>query len=116
MEVHQVKPEYTKIVAAIPHSVSKAAIVRYTAERYGVAMPKDISDTDKIRDLRRALDGNWGAPSWARSSAWLALANAMLREVFGRVGVTLPGDAFVQHYMHHSAMPKSWQARFRSAI
>ena len=24
MEVHQVKPEYTKIVAAIPHSVSKA--------------------------------------------------------------------------------------------
>ena len=94
----------------------KAAIVRYTAERYGVAIPKDISDTDKIRDLRRALDGNWGAPSWARSSAWLALANAMLREVFGRVGVTLPGDAFVQHYMHHSAMPKSWQARFRSAI
>ena len=95
---------------------TKAAIVRYTAERYGVAMPKDISDTDKTRDLRRALDGNWGAPSWARSSAWLALANAMLREVFGRVGVTLPGDAFVQHYMHHSSMPKSWRDRFRAKM
>lgn len=94
----------------------KAATVRYTAGRYGVAMPEDISDTDRIRALRRRLDSSWGAPSWSRSSAWLTLNNAMLREVFGRVGVTLPSDAFVQHYMHHSAMPKSWQAHFRSAI
>lgn len=94
----------------------KAATVRYTADRYGVAMPEDISDTDGIRALRRRLDGSWGAPSWSRSSAWLTLNNAMLREVFGRVGVTLPDDAFVQHYMGHRAMPQSWQARFRAAL
>ncbi len=90
--------------------------MRYTAERYGVAMPENMSDIDGIRKLRRILDGNWGAPSWTHARSWLMLANAMLREVFGRVGVTLPDDAFVQHYMHHRAMPKSWQAHFRSAI
>ena len=94
----------------------KESIVRYTAERYGLAMPEDMSDTDGIRKLRRILDGNWGAPSWTHARSWLMLANAMLREVFGRVGVTLPSDAFVQHYMHHSDMPKSWQAHFRSAM
>ena len=94
----------------------KASIVRYTAERYGVAMPADTSDTDEIRKLRRKMDNSWGGPSWTRSLAWLTLANAMLHEVFGRVDVTLPGDAFVQHYMHHSVMPKSWQDRFRESI
>ena len=94
----------------------KESIVRYTAGRYGVAMPEDICDTDEIRQLRQNFDGSRGAPSWARSSAWLRLANAMLREVFGRVGVTLPGDAFVQHYMNHRAMPKSWQDRFREVM
>lgn len=91
----------------------KESIVRFTAERYGVAMPEDISDTDKIRELRRKMEGMWSGPSWSRSGAWLMLANGMLREVFGRVGVTLPGDAFVQHYMHQVAMPKSWRDRFR---
>ena len=94
----------------------KAATVRYTAGRYGVAMPEDISETDEIRQLRKNLDGSWGAPSWSRSTAWLTLNNAMLRTVFGRVGVTLPGDAFVQHYMAHKTLPKSWQDRFRESL
>lgn len=94
----------------------KESIVRYTAGRYGVTMPEDRGDTDEIRELRGRFDGSRGAPSWSRSSAWLGLANAMLREVFGRVGVTLPDDAFVQHYMRHRAMPKSWQDRFRQAL
>jgi N-formylglutamate amidohydrolase len=94
----------------------KESIVRYTAERYGLAMPEDMSDTDGIRKLRRVLDGNWGAPSWTHARSWLMLANVMLREVFGRVGVTLPDDAFVPHYMHHADMPKTWQAHFRSAM
>ena len=94
----------------------KESIVRFTAVRYGVPMPEDISDTDEIRKLRRKMDGSWGCPSWTRSTAWLTLANAMLREMFGRVGVTLPGDAFVQHYMHKAAMPKAWQDRFRELL
>ena len=32
MEVHQVKPEYTKIVAAIPHSVSDVSIDSIVAD------------------------------------------------------------------------------------
>lgn len=94
----------------------KADIVRYTAGRYGVEMPENICDTDEIRKLRRNLDDNWGAPSWVRSTAWLTLANAMLREVFKRIDVTLPSDAFVQHYMHHAAMPKAWRERFREMV
>lgn len=94
----------------------KASIVRYTAGRYGVAMPENIGDTDEIRELRGRFDGSRGAPSWARSSAWLTLANAMLREVFGCVGIILPDDAFVQHYMAHKAMPTSWQDRFRPVM
>lgn len=94
----------------------KAATVQYTAKRYGVAMPKDISDTDEIHELRRKLDCSWGAPSWSRSTAWLTLNNAMLRTVFGRIGVTLPSDAFVQHYMARKALPKCWQNRFRESL
>jgi len=28
----------------------------------------------------------------------------------------ISSGAFVPHYMHHTDMPKSWQARFRSAM
>ena len=42
--------------------------------------------------------------------------NEMLKEVFGRVDVTLPDDAFVQHYMHHVAMPKAWRESFRKVL
>jgi len=44
------------------------------------------------------------------------LANAMLRTVFDRVGVKLPHDAFVQHYMGWRHMPESWQERFRKGM
>lgn len=94
----------------------KSSIVQFTAARYGVEMPKDLSDTDKIRRLRKEMASRWGWPSWSRSSAWLTLANNMLRTVFGRVGVTLPSDAFVQHYMCRSAMPKDWRDRFRELV
>ena len=94
----------------------KESIVRFTAGRYGVPMPEDIGDTDEIRDLRRNMDRSWNGPTWQRSTAWLTLANAMLREVFGRIGVTLPSDAFVQHYMRKSAMPEAWRDRFRELL
>ena len=94
----------------------KESIVQFTAARYGVEMPKDLSDTDRIRSLRWRMEDRWSWPSWSRSEAWLTLANAMLRTVFGRVDVTLPGDAFVQHYMHNSRMPKDWINRFRELV
>jgi len=90
--------------------------VQFTAARYGVAMPKDLSDSDEVRRLRRKMESRWGGPSWTRSAAWLALANNMLEDVFGRIDVTLPHDAFVQHYMHHDAMPEAWRERFRKVI
>lgn len=133
MKVHQVKPEYTNMprnfscpwgypangsseARSAAWETIKSSIVKFTAARYGVAMPKDISDTDKIRKLRRKMYNDWGGPSWTRSLAWLTLANTMLREVFRRIDVTLPGDAFVQHYMCHCEMPKSWQKRFRAML
>ena len=94
----------------------KSSIVQFTAARYGVAMPEDLSDTDNVRSLRRKMERVWSGPSWTRSSAWLQLANEMLRNVFGRIDVTLPGDAFVQHYMHTVTMPQEWRERFREAL
>ena len=94
----------------------KASIIQFTAERYGVPVPEDQSDTDQVCALRKRLDGSWGGPTWVRSSAWLTLANAMLTSVFKRIDVTLPSDAFVQHYMHHAAMPEAWRERFRKVL
>lgn len=94
----------------------KSSIIRFTADRYGVQEPEDQSDTDQVRILRKRLDCSWGSPSWTRSLAWLTLANAMLASVFKRIDVTLPSDAFVQHYMHRAAMPKAWRERFREMI
>ena len=94
----------------------KESIVRFTAARYGVAMPEDLSDTENVRHLRMDMERRWGGPSWSRSTAWLTLANAMLTSVFKRIDVTLPSDAFVQHYMHHAAMPEAWRERFRKVL
>lgn len=90
--------------------------MEFTAARYGVAMPEDLSDSDKVCSLRRKMESVWGAPSWTRSLAWLQLANEMLRNVFGRIDVTLPGDAFVQHYMNPVTMPQEWRERFREVL
>ncbi len=94
----------------------KTSIVQFTAARYGVAMPKDLGDTDEVRRLRMQMESRWGWPSWSRSAAWLMLANKMLKEVFGRIDVTLPDDAFVQHFMHTTAMPKAWRESFRKVL
>ncbi len=94
----------------------KTSIVQFTAARYGVLTPEDLTDTDEVRDLRRKMDCSWRNPTWVRSTAWLTLANTMLKTVFGRIDVTLPGDAFVQHYMHKSKMPMDWRDRFRELV
>lgn len=94
----------------------KLANVRFAAERYGLAVPTDLADTAEVDKLRCEMERNWGGPSWLRSSSWMKLANAMLRNVFMRVGVTLPPDAFVQHYMGWRRMPEEWQDRFREFL
>lgn len=96
--------------------VIKRELVRFTADRFGVAMPTDLSDAEDVVAKRAEMECVWGHPSWERSAAWLKLANAMLATVFERVGVTLPKDAFVQHYMAWRHMPTAWQERFRSEI
>ena len=110
------KGEQTKEERKAAWESIKASIIKFTAERYGVPVPEDQSDTDQVRTLRKRLEGSWGCPSWTRSLAWLTLANAMLTTVFKRIDVTLPSDAFVQHYMHRAAMPKAWRERFREMV
>ena len=63
MEVHQIKPEYTKIVAAIPHSVSKASYWQWQ---------DDESSKKASNRWTDALSATWS--DWkAKATAFAAL-------------------------------------------
>ena len=48
-------------------------------------------------------------PSWERSSAWVKLRNAMLDEMFDRVGVDLPPEAHSLPYMFNGRKRDTWE-------
>jgi len=75
----------------------KRRIVEYTAERYGLAMPEDLSDTAELDKSRKKFKNDgYDHPVWYYWGYWNGLTRHMLRDVFGRVGVTLPESAFIR--------------------
>ena len=112
----------------------KKELVHYTARKYGLPEPQDLSENaedypfsppPRVNRSRRYSLNNLLAyrmemeyyicgegrhsPSWCRSSAWVNLRNAMLDEMFDRVGVDLPPEAHSLPYMYNGRKRGTWE-------
>ena len=113
----------------------KRELVHFTAEKYGLPEPDDLTEDNSgsdyevptedncqlefqepktLLDLRMNMEMAFGNrtqlnyPSWSKSQAWIDLRNAMLDEMFDRVGVTLPPEAHELNYMCGGRKPTTW--------
>lgn len=112
----------------------KRELVHYTARKYGFPEPEDLSEDPGGYPFTAPRQANFnrsyektnllafrmefeiffcGAgrrnPSWQRSSAWVNLRNAMLDEMFDRVGVDLPPEAHSLPYMYNGRKRDTWK-------
>lgn len=112
----------------------KRELVHYTARKYNLPEPEDLSEDpagypftaprlanfntryEKTNLLAYRMEfeiyfcGNGRRnPSWERSSAWVNLRNAMLDEMFDRVGVDLPPEAHSLPYMFNGRKRDTWE-------
>ena len=111
----------------------KRELVHYTARKFGFPEPQDLSDKPEEYPFNPPLRTNCNrrypkenllayrmefeyyfcgagrsSPSWSRSLAWVNLRNAMLDEMFDRVGVDLPPEAHSLPYMYNGKKHETW--------
>lgn len=112
----------------------KRELVHYTARKFNLPEPQDLSEKPEDYPFTPPHKANFNKsypldnllayrmkfevffcgqgrrnPSWSRSQAWVNLRNAMLDEMFDRVGVDLPPEAHSLPYMHNGKKPKTWK-------
>lgn len=112
----------------------KRELVHYTARKYNLPEPEDLSEAPGDYPFSAPSHANYnrryeksnllayrmefeiffcGAgrrnPSWERSTAWVNLRNAMLDEMFDRVGVDLPPEAHSLPYMFNGKKRDTWK-------
>lgn len=112
----------------------KRELVHYTARKFNLPEPQDLSERPEDYPFTPPRRANFcrdypcdnllayrmrfeiffcGAGrrnlSWIRSQAWVNLRNAMLDEMFDRVGVDLPPEAHSLPYMYNGKKPDTWE-------
>ncbi len=111
----------------------KRELVHYTARKFSLPEPQDLSErpedypfsppwranyhrhyrTENLLAYRMEFEYYFcgvgrSSPSWSRSLAWVNLRNAMLDEMFDRVGVDLPPEAHSLPYMYNGKKHETW--------
>ena len=112
----------------------KRELVHYTACKYNLPEPEDLSEDPDDYPFQAPRLANFDThyeltnllayrmrfeiyfcgkgrrnPSWERSSAWVKLRNAMLDEMFDRVGIDLPPEAHSLPYMFNGRKRDTWE-------
>ena len=112
----------------------KRELVHYTARKFNLPEPQDLSERQEDYPFLPPSVANFDRhypldnllayrmdfeiffcgkgrrnPSWERSSAWVKLRNAMLDEMFDRVGVDLPPEAHSLPYMFNGRKRETWE-------
>lgn len=112
----------------------KRELVHYTARKFNLPEPQDLSEKPEDYPFTPPHNANFNksypldnllayrmrfevffcgqgrhSPSWSRSQAWVNLRNAMLDEMFDRVGVDLPPQAHSLPYMYNGQKPETWK-------
>lgn len=112
----------------------KRELVHYTARKYNLPEPGDLSENPADYPFAAPRRANFSRhykktnllayrmefeiyfcgsgrrdPSWSRSLAWVNLRNAMLDEMFDRVGVDLPPEAHSLPYMYNGRKRDTWE-------
>lgn len=112
----------------------KKELVHYTARKFKLPEPMDLSERPEDYPFSPPSKANFDKeypldnllayrmrfeiffcgkgrrnPSWTRSLAWVNLRNAMLDEMFDRVGVDLPPEAHSLPYMYNGRKPETWK-------
>lgn len=112
----------------------KRELVHYTAMKYGIPEPEDISEDPGGYPFTAPRKANFNrsyemtnllayrmefefyfcgrgrrSPSWERSLAWVNLRNAMLDEMFDHVGVDLQPEAHSLPYMYNGKKRDTWK-------
>lgn len=90
----------------------KREIVSFTAERYGLPMPQDLSDSPKLDAFRKGYKRDGHSHQLAYYwSYWNGLTRSMLKEVFGRVGIELQPGTFIRGWedqFHRRFLTDDW--------
>lgn len=125
--------EATREACDLAWEAIKRELVHFTARKFNLPEPKNLSENPRDYPFAPPLMANYrthyklnnllayrmefeiffcGAgrknPSWERSKAWVNLRNAMLDEMFDRVGIDLPPAAHALIYMYNGRKPTTW--------
>ena len=112
----------------------KRELVHYTSRKYNLPEPEDLSEDPAGYPFLAPRRANYSTHyelsnllafrmefeiffcgagrqnlSWQRSGAWVRLRNAMLDEMFDRVGVDLPPEAHSLPYMCNGRKRDTWK-------